>query len=264
MKKDIKDTKTEFSIGKINRIIGKINKTGLILIVLCYIGILAFALSMIGKDISYVVEPNYEHQYYNNEISPQISLVGVRDFSEGKESLKYSVSVNIAGRLVNNLDPKYKISSFRMFASTKGDVVDQVPNDTYYFTEHNTYSTPITHTYTINNSEVSQHPSTFYVRLEYEKGNKCATEYLLEEDYIKDFINNAVITYNSKDIDLFTLIQDKEAIIGNNRYVGNDYETCIEYILNDRYETMYIFYLDDLLVIQVGHIDEGPKFIAYR
>lgn len=117
---------------------------------------------------------------------------------------------------------------------------------------------------TLKHIEMDKFLFFYKYTLEYEKGNKCATEYLLEEDYIKDFINNAVITYNSKDIDLFTLIQNKEAIIGNNRYVGNDYETCIEYILNDRYETMYIFYLDDLLVIQVGHIDEGPKFIAYR
>lgn len=193
MKKDIKNTKTEFSISKINRIIGKINKTGLILIVLCYIVILSFALSMIGKDISYVTEPNYDHQYYNNEISPQISIVGVRDFDDNKkESLKYSVSVNIAGRQVNNVDPGYKITSFRMFASTKNEITNQLPDGTYYFTEHNTYSTPITHNYSINNSEVGQHPSTFYVRLEYEKdgGKKVTT-----------FKENVFIQPTSNDID---------------------------------------------------------------
>ena len=36
-----------------------------------------------------------------------------------------------------------------------------------------------------------------------------------------------------------------------------------EYI-NGKYETMYTFYVDDLLVIQVGLRDEGAKFIAYK
>ena len=60
------------------------------------------------------------------------------------------------------------------------------------------------------------------------------------------------------------LIADKEAIVGNTRYTGNDYETSMDYTLNGEYQTLYIFYIDDVLVIQVGHSDEGPKFIAYK
>ena len=38
----------------------------------------------------------------------------------------------------------------------------------------------------------------------------------------------------------------------------------IDYVLDGKYETLYVFYVDDLLVIQVGFSDEGPKFIAYK
>lgn len=163
----------EFSIRKINNIINKINKSGLILIVVCYILILSIALSMVGKEISYVNQPNYQHQFYNNDINPQISIVGVRDYEEehGHMRLKYSISVNISGRYVENKDPKYKIPEFRMFASTKTNLTDKEPNSTYYFTEHTTYSTPITHSFSVDNHDKGQHPSTFYVSLEYVKND---------------------------------------------------------------------------------------------
>ena len=172
MKKENKIQKTEFSITKINRIISKINKTGLILIVAVYVAILSFALSTVGKDISYINEPNYEHQFYNKEISPQITIVGVRDFDDdhGHAHAKYSVSVNVAGRQIDSKDPNYKISSFRMFANTKTELIDKNLSGTHYFTEHTTYSTPITHSFTMDNGDHDAgHPSTFYVRLQYDK-----------------------------------------------------------------------------------------------
>ena len=176
MKKEIKKQNTEFSIQKINRIISKINKTGLILIVVCYIGLLSCLLSMVGKEISYVSEPNYEHQFYNKEISPQITIVGVRDFSEGSSqpNTKYSVSVNIAGRHIDSKDPNYKINSFRMFANTKKELTDTKLSSTHYFTEHTTYTTPITHSFTMDGASNAINPSTFYVRLQYD-GNKVET-----------------------------------------------------------------------------------------
>lgn len=100
--------------------------------------------------------------------------------------------------------------------------------------------------------------------LEYKNGNVCDTEYLLEESYISNFLDDAEITYNSKNIDLTKLIKGKSAIVGNKRYFGNDYETFIEYVLDGDYGILYVFYVDDLLVIQVGLSDEGPKYIAYK
>ena len=105
----------------------------------------------------------------------------------------------------------------------------------------------------------------FYkITLEYEEGNLCDYEYYLEEEYINTFIKNAKIKENNKNIDIAKLIEGKTAIEGNTRYTGNDYETFISYVLEDRHEILYVFYVDDLLVIQVGLSDEGPKFIAYK
>ena len=100
--------------------------------------------------------------------------------------------------------------------------------------------------------------------MEFKEGNVCDTEYLLEEAYIEKFLENAEIKYNNKNIDLGKLIKNKKAIVANKRYFDNPYDTQIDYILDDRHETLYVFYVEDLLVIQVGLSDEGPKFIAYK
>lgn len=177
----------EFSITSINRIISNVNKTGLIIIIACYVLILILALNVIGKDISYTYEPNYAHQYYNDEINPQITLVGVYDVDSEDRSYttKYSISVNIAGRKVDSKDPNYKISSFKMFSSTKKELSSNKVDNTYYFTEHSTYSTPITHTFTLDSSSDKQHPSQFYVRLQYEKGDTTKVETFKEEVFLQ-------------------------------------------------------------------------------
>jgi len=102
------------------------------------------------------------------------------------------------------------------------------------------------------------------ITLGFKKGNVCETEYLLEEEYINNFVNNAKIEYNNANLDIAKLIKGKRPIVQNKRYFGNEYDKQIDYVLDGKYETMYVFYLDDLLVIQVGLSDEGPKFIAYK
>ena len=105
----------------------------------------------------------------------------------------------------------------------------------------------------------------FYViRMGYIEGNYCETEFLLKETYIEDFIERAVIEYNSHDVDVEALIEGKEAVVGNTRYFTDDEKMLIEYSLDDVYEVMYLFEAEGLFVIQVGEIDEGPKFIAYK
>ena len=86
----------------------------------------------------------------------------------------------------------------------------------------------------------------------------------MEESYINDFINNAKIEHNEYNIDIAKLIEGKEAIVGNIKYLGNEYGKAIYYVLNGKHEVLYIFYVDNLLVIQVGYSDEGPKYIAYK
>jgi hypothetical protein len=105
----------------------------------------------------------------------------------------------------------------------------------------------------------------FYViTLDYKNGNICDKEFLLKEEYIHNFIDNATIKDNDNKINLRELIKNKRPIIGNKRYSGNNYENIVEYILDGKHEIMYVFYVDNLLVIQVGNTDEGPKFIAYK
>ena len=102
------------------------------------------------------------------------------------------------------------------------------------------------------------------ISMEYVEGDVRETEFILEESYIENFLENAEITDNANNIDLAKMIEGKEAIVGNTRYTGNDYVNGIFYKLDDRYEEMWIFYVDDLLVVQVGSPDELPKFIAYK
>lgn len=102
------------------------------------------------------------------------------------------------------------------------------------------------------------------ISMGYVNGNLADTQFLLEEKYIENFLENAKITENEKNIDLAKLIEGKTAIVDSKRYIGNDYETAIYYELDGKEDVMYIFYIDDLLVLQIGYSDEGPKFIAYK
>lgn len=113
---------------------------------------------------------------------------------------------------------------------------------------------------------VSQEKILFFnlVTVSYKEGNVCETEYLLEESYIDNFLNNAEILSNDKNISLDELVMGKKAIVGNKLYLGNDYNILITYKLDGKYQEMYIFYVHDLLVIQVGSRDDGAKFIAYE
>ena len=86
---------------------------------------------------------------------------------------------------------------------------------------------------------------------------------MLEESYIQNFLENAEIIENVKNIDLAEMIKGKEAIVGNKKDPGNDYETQIWYVLDGEEQVMYVYQSDDLLAIQVGVSDEGPKVIAY-
>ena len=102
------------------------------------------------------------------------------------------------------------------------------------------------------------------ITMDYIDGNFCDTQFVLEESYIRDFIAHAQIEENESNLDIAKLIEGKTAIVGNTRYKGNEYENGIFYQLNGKYEELYVFYVDELLIIQVGSPDELPKFIAYK
>lgn len=102
------------------------------------------------------------------------------------------------------------------------------------------------------------------ITLEFEEGNLCDSEYVLEEEYINNFINNAEIIENENNIDLESLIEGKKAIVSNQKYPGNEYDNAIYYSLDGEENVLYVYYLNDMLIIQVGLNDEGAKYIAYR
>ena len=104
-----------------------------------------------------------------------------------------------------------------------------------------------------------------YLKAKYVEGNLCETEYILEQSYIQDFIENAIILENKDNVNIEELIRNKTPIIKNKRYsLSEDYK-YIEYNLNKKNMSMYIYESDDkLLVIQVNINDETKKFIAYK
>ena len=116
----------------------------------------------------------------------------------------------------------------------------------------------------IRSFDVNKFLFFYTIRMEYVEGDVRETEFILEEAYITHFLEEAIIEENENNIDLASLIEGKEVVVGNTRYLGNEYDNGIFYRLDGKYEEMYVFYADDLLVIQVGSPDELPKFIAYR
>ena len=153
MEKDEK--KTDHSLNRLNNILKKLNKTSLIGIVVIYILLLAFLLYVIKPRDNYVTFPeNYMHEFWNEELSPQITIVANRTVNDNKVSLRYSITSNTIGR-GESADPHYKLLS------------DDKPDAMYYFTELTSYTTPITNSFTLDNSSKNQHPLTMYARLEY-------------------------------------------------------------------------------------------------
>lgn len=168
--KTVEENKKDFSIGSINKVIGKLNKTSLLLIVVVYIVVLSVILGLVGNNISYIHEPSYDHVLYNEEITPQITIVGRRTLnSDDSIRLRYNVNAYITSRYVDGTAPKLDIQNFRMFAITTKELTNNNKLSNYYFTEQSGYTTPVTHTYTIDNSSVDQHPSSMYVRIAYKK-----------------------------------------------------------------------------------------------
>ena len=153
-----------------------------------------------------------------------------------------------------------KFNNKLIYISYANDISKYETNMCY----HENYFYNEKHNISIYDFNIKKYFFFYLIILNYDEGNVCETEYLLEEEYIYDMITNAKIVYNNKNIDLTKLLENKKAIVSNTKYLDNDYNTIIEYILNDKHEIMYIFYNDDLTIIQIGNSDESPKYIAYK
>lgn len=129
-------------------------------------------------------------------------------------------------------------------------------NERYFYNEKRDIS--------IENFDIKKFLFFYVLELEFIEGDARQTQFILEEEYIENWLENAVITSNDSNIDIAKLIEGKEAIVSNTRYLGNEYNSCIFYQLDGKYEELYVFYVDEMLVIQVGSPDECPRFIAYK
>lgn len=154
------------------------------------------------------------------------------------------------------IDTGNKIIQFRY-----SDSIEEFDRYTCY---DDSYSYNEERNITVTNIDFKKFMFFHVIIVGYDEGNKCSTEFYLDENYIEDYIENAEIKYNDSNIDIEKLIENRKPITGNVRYTGNDYLNAVWYILNGKEEVLYVFYVDDLLVIQVGLSDEGPKFIAYE
>ena len=103
-----------------------------------------------------------------------------------------------------------------------------------------------------------------WFELEFKKGNICDTEYYLDDQYINKIINESEIIENINNINLKELIKDRIAILDNKKYSTDEEKIFISYKLDNKEEELYLFYIDDLLIIQIGNVDEGAKYIAYE
>lgn len=99
---------------------------------------------------------------------------------------------------------------------------------------------------------------------EYEEGDMRETMFMLEEEYIEYWLDNAEITDNPCEIDIEKLIEGKRAIVSGKKYSGNEYDKAVYYMLDGRENVLYVFESEGLTVIQVGYPDESPQYIAYE
>ncbi len=129
-------------------------------------------------------------------------------------------------------------------------------NELYFYNEKNDIS--------LKNFEVKNFLWYHLFSFDYVDGDFRQTQFKLEEEYIQNFLKNAVIEQNDANIDIAELIDGKTAVVGNTRYSGNEYENGIYYELDGKWDEMYVFESEGMTVIQVGSPDELPKYIAYK
>lgn len=129
-------------------------------------------------------------------------------------------------------------------------------NELYFYNEK--------HDVSLRNFEVKNFLFFYLFSFDYIEGDFRETQFMLEETYIEHWLKNAVIEENSANINIAEIIENKTAIVSNKKYSGNKYDQSITYVLDGKSETLYVFDIEGLTVIQVGSPDECPKYIAYQ
>lgn len=117
---------------------------------------------------------------------------------------------------------------------------------------------------TINDSDLDKVGFLWYHRLTFEEGNLCDYEFYIEEKDFLYMITKGEIVENESKLDLSKMIKGKEAIVGNTRYPWEDDYKYIVLNIDGEHKEIYVTEREDMLVIQIGNSDEGPKYIAYK
>lgn len=117
---------------------------------------------------------------------------------------------------------------------------------------------------TIKNITFDKVGFLWYHRATFEEGNLCDYEFYLEEKDFLYMITKGEIVENESKLNLSEMIKGKEAIVGNTRYPWEDDYKYIGLKIDGEYKELYVTEREDMLVIQIGNSDEGPKYIAYK
>ena len=117
---------------------------------------------------------------------------------------------------------------------------------------------------TVKNIDFKKVGFLWYYRVAFEKGNLCDYEFYIEEKDFLYIITKGEVVENESKLDLSKMIKGKEAIVGNTRYPWEDDYKYIGLNIDGEYKEIYVTEREDMLVIQIGNVDEGPKYIAYK
>ena len=240
---------------KLNIRLGKLSQTALILLLVIYACILGGIYALVTVTRSYLVVPNYEHVYWDEEVNPQITIIGRRTFdSDDKMTLKYSVNVSIYGRISasSTTDPGYSLTDFKMSAATVTSTTSKSPANMYYFTEYKTYTTPTTHYFTLDNSSVDQHPYELYTMIQHKKGGKTKISTYKEDIFL--YPENNDITK----IDEYFGAAGSENATSRNIKKGDEQIANIQFIASnqgDYYSSGVKITMDKLGATYKHHID---------
>ncbi len=104
----------------------------------------------------------------------------------------------------------------------------------------------------------------WYHKLTFVEGNVCETEFFIDEKDFLYMITKGEVIENEDKLDLTKMIKGKKAITGNTKYSFEDDYKYIMLKVDGEEKEIYVTEREDLLVIQIGNTDEGPKYIAYK
>ena len=241
--------------SKFNNKLEKLSRTTLILLLIVYACILGGIYALVSLTRSYIVVPNYEHVYFDEEVNPQITIIGRRTFdSDNKMTLKYSVNVSVYGRIstASTSDPGYALTDFKMSAATVTSTTSKNPANMYYFTEYKTYTTPTTHYFTLDNTSVDQHPYTLYTMIQHKKSGNTKISTYKEDVFL--YPDNSDITK----IDEYFSASSSENATSRNIKKGDEQIANIQFIASNQteyYTSGVKITMDKLGATNKHHID---------